>query len=228
MELEEMQSRWKQLDEKIERTLKLESELLRISVAQPARRRMQWANIGPAFDIFFCVLVVNLSGNALWQHRREWGLVLPSVVLIAAAVLLCVDTVFHFQKISEVDWGRPIADIQQSLTRVHLGRLRQLKWILLMAPLIGFCMFILGLQGLFDLGAIPIRVLDKVDGTWVVCNYGFGLIFPFVGHLLLHYFGVRFQGQAWWQRLLNGLSGSSLLKTRQEVDRWRALEIDHP
>ncbi len=53
MELEEMQSRWKQLDEKIERTLKLESELLRISIAQPAKRRMQWASVGlPSISFF--------------------------------------------------------------------------------------------------------------------------------------------------------------------------------
>ncbi len=227
MDLEEMQSRWRQLDEKIDRTLKLESELLRISIAQPAKRRMQWASVGPVFDFLFCILVVNLSGNVLWQHRQEWGLVLPAVVLIAAAVVLSIDTIFHFQKMSEVDWGRPVSEIQRALTRVHLGRVRQLKWILLMAPLIGFCMFILGLQGLGDLGAVPIRILEKLDRTWILCNYAFGLIFPVVGHLLLHYLGMKYQGQGWWLSLINSLSGASLQKTRQEVDRWRELELEH-
>ncbi len=202
MELEEMQSRWKQLDEKIERTLKLESELLRISIAQPAKRRMQWASVGPPSISFFA-----FSGQSLWNvlgsigksgawstrlsfslQRRWFFRSIPSFIFRRCPKWIGADL---FRRSSE-PYSRslgsrstvevdPVDGTLDRILHVHLGLAGAVRsWS----------------------GANSNPREDRC--TWILCNYGFGLIFPFVGPAPT-LFGDEVSRQGWWLSLINSL-----------------------
>ena len=224
MQLEELQRQWQRLDEKLERTLKLNGELLRLAVMQPARRRVNRLAIWPALDIAFCLAVMLISGSFLGNHWKIWPLVGPASVVIIAAIMLLIDSIRQLNRVSEIDWGGAVVDIQSSLSRFRMAKIRQFKWFILLSPLVGFCGLIVGLQWLLDRLPEPHFILDKLNPWWAAGNYAFGVLFIPFGHAVVRFLAKRFRCRGWWQRALADISGSSMKKTREELERWASLD----
>ncbi len=224
MQLEELQRQWQRLDEKVERTLKLDGELLRLAVMQPARRRVNRLAIWPALDIAFCLAVMLFTGSFLSNHGKTWSLVGPASVVMIAVILLLSDSIRQLIRVSEIDWGGTVVDIQSSLSRLHMAKIRQFKWLILLSPLVAFCGLIVGLQWLLDRLSEPHFILDKLNPWWVAGNYAFGVLFIPFGHAVVGFLAKRFECRGWWQRALGDISGSSMKQTREELERWASLD----
>jgi fatty acid desaturase len=224
MQLEDLQRQWNSLDEKLDRTLKLDAELLRLAVVQPARRRLHRLAIWPAIDVAFCLVILLGTGAFLETHWRTWSLIGPATVLMIAAIVLLVESVRQIERISKIDWGGTVVEIQSSLSKLGIAKIRQFKWIMLLSPLIGFCAVIVGLQWLLDLLPQPHFILDKLNGRWVISNYVFGVLFIPVCLVVVRFLSNRFRGRSWWQRMLEDISGSSMQRTRDELSRWASLD----
>ena len=223
MQLEELQRQWQRLDEKLERTLKLDDELLRLTILQPARRRVnRWA-IWPALDIAFCLAVTLFTGSFLGDHWQIASLVIPASVVMIAAVMLLSDSIRQLSRLSEIDWSGAVVDIQCSLSSLRMAKIRQFKWIILLSPLVGFCGLIVGLQWLLDRLPQPHFILEKLNPLWVAGNYAFGVFFIPFGFAVVRFLANRFHSQGWWQRTLADISGSSMKKTKNELERWASL-----
>ena len=93
------------------------------------------------------------------------------------------------------------------------------EWVILMSPLVGFCGLIVGLQWLFDRLPETQLILDKVNPWWVASNYLFGVLFLLFGHALVGYLAKRYRGSGWWQRVSDDLSGVSIRRAEQEIQR---------
>ncbi len=224
MQLEELQRQWQRLDEKLDQTLKLESELVRQTVVQPTRRRVNRLSVWPAIDIAFCLGILLLAGSFVGDHWNVWALVGPAAVVMVAAIMLLIDGICQLVRVSEVDWCGTVVDIQSSLTRLRIAKIFQFKWIILLSPLVGFCGLIVGLQWLLDRLPEPHFILDKLDPWWVAGNYVFGVLFIPCGYVVVRFLAKRFSGRGWWQRVLDDISGTSIKRARQELARWASLD----
>jgi len=224
MQLEDLQRHWQHLDEKLERTLTMDRELLRLTLGQSVRDRVNYGAIWPVLDIVFCLVVLLLTGSCLANHWQAWSFVAPAVVVMLACILLLIDSIRQLHGISEIDWAGSVVEIQGSLARLHLAKVRQLKWVLLLSPLVGFCGLIVALQWLLDRLPEPPFLLDKLNSWWVASNYVFGLLFIPFGHLMVGFLAQRFGNRLWWQRAQANLSGKSLSKAREELEHWARLE----
>jgi hypothetical protein len=205
MQFEELAQQWGRLDEKLERTLKLDNELLRLAITRPAQRRVDRMAFWPAFDVALCALVLVLNGGFLYEHWGTWSLVAPAGVIMAAAILLLADSTRQLIAVSEINWDGAVAEIQRSLSQLRIMKIRQFKWVILLSPLVGFCGFILGLQWLFDWLPGEHLILDKLNPWWVAANYAFGLLFIPFGHAVIRVLAKRFGYRGWWQDLLDGI-----------------------
>jgi hypothetical protein len=224
MQLEELQQQWQRLDEKLERTVKLNDELLRLTVLQPARRRVnRWA-VWPAIDIAFGLGVSLFAGSFLGKHWGTWSLVGPTSIVLTATIMLLIFSIRQLIRVSEIDWSGTVVDIQSSLSRIRMATIGQVKWIILLSPLIGFSGLIVGLQWLLDLLSEPHFILDKLNPWWVGGNYAFAVLFIPLGHAVIGFLAKRFQFRGWWQNLVADLSGTSLRKTKDELERWASLD----
>ena len=223
MELEELQEQWQRLDEKFERTLNVESELLRLAVTQPARRRINRLAIWPAIDMVACVGMLILTGFFIAAHWNSLALVAPAGVLMIAAVMQLIDSMLQLQRVSEIDWDGPVVDIQSSLARLRIVKIRQFKWVILLSPLVGFCGLVVGLQWLLDWLPEEHLILDKLNPWWVAANYAFGVLFIPFGHIVIRLLARQFGNRGWWQSVLDGISGTSMTKARAELERWTSL-----
>lgn len=209
MQLEDLQQQWRQLDEKLDRTLKMEGELLRLVVARPAERRIRRLAIWPGIDIGICLVILPVAGSFLGDHWRLWSLVGPVSIVMLAAIMLLIDSIRQLSLVLTIDWSGPVVDIQTSLSQLRVAKLRQFKWIILLSPLVGFCCLVVGLQWLLDRLPEQHFILDKLNAWWVAGNYAFGVLFIPFGHVVIRFIANQFRNRGWWQHLLDGISGST-------------------
>ncbi len=224
MQLEELQRQWQRLDEKLEQTLKLQSEVLRQTVMPPARSRIGRLAIWSVLDIAFCVLTLLLVGSFVGDHWQMGSLVAPAAVVMLAAVVLLIDSIRQRVWVAEIDWSATVVEIQSALSRLRIAKINQFKWIMLCAPLVCFCVLIVGLQWLLERLPEPHFILDKVNPWWVGANYAFGVLFIPFGHAVIGFLARRFRERGWWQRVLDDVSGTSVNKAKLELERWASLE----
>lgn len=225
MTLESLQQQWQMLDRKIEQSVALQTVLAKQLIVQPARRRISRLAIWPAIDIVFCGIVLLWLGSHVFNHRHDWRIVLPSLIVAFGAVLLLADSIRQLIRLSELDWAGPVAGIQQSLDSLRLAKIRQFKWIILLSPLVGFCGLIVGLHGLFEwLTEGRFLIFDHVHPRWVVANVVFGVLFIPAGAALAGYLARRCGHRSWWRSMLDDIAGTSLQRARRDVDQWEALQ----
>lgn len=224
MQFEELQQQWHRLDEKLERTMRTSGELLRLTVTQPARRRMNRSAFWPALDTAFCAAVLLVAGSFIGTHWNTWSLVVPAGVVMMAAIALLSSSVRQLMIVSGIDWSHPVVDIQRALAELRLARIRQFKWIILLSPLVGFCGLIVGLQWLLDRLPEQHFILDKLNPWWVAGNVAFGALFIPFGQAIVAFLARRFGGRGWWQRALADISGASMKKAEEELNRWVSVD----
>ena len=225
MQLEELQQQWQRLDQKLDRSLALETELVRRLVMQPARRRVNRLAVWPAIDLVFCAGGLMLVAAFLGDHWRDSRLAVPAGVVMIGFIALLADSIRQLRRVAELDWCGPVAEIQGSLERLRVAKIRQFGWIILLSPLMGFCGLMVGLQWLFgSLSDGRVDILDKLDPWWVGANYAFGVLFVPSGYFIARILAEKCHRHRWWQALLDGISGKSLKAAALDVERWASLQ----
>ena len=221
MELEQLQDRWRLVDEKLDRLLESNAAMLRRSGTQGARRRAGWLALGRWVDVGFSLSVALAAGSFLGDHASETRLALPAAVVLAAAVLLLIDNARQLHLLAEVAWDGPVAEIQRAMGRLRLLRIRQFRWIILLAPLVGFCGLMIVLHALFErLTGGRVAILDRLDQSWLVGNLIFGVAVVPIGLAISRAMGRRWEGRPFWTKLLDDVSGRSLAAARRELGPW--------
>ena len=223
MDLNELQQQWQRLDQKLDQTLRLNSELLRQSIVLPARRRIHMLSAWPAIDVTACSIVLLVVGAFTFEHVYAWSLVVPAIIVMVGAVVLLCDSVRQLIRVAGIDWFGPVAEIQSELSRLRVGKITQFKWVILCSPLVGLSGLIVGMQFLLDRFSESTLVLDELDPWWVFSNFVFGVLFIPFGQILIRFVANRFGGHGWWQQLSDGISGTSLKKAQRELERWTDL-----
>ena len=174
----------------------------------------------PALDILFVFAVLMFAGSFLGRHFNNWFLVCPAVLVMVGAVVLLVSSVFQLRLILNIDWSKKVVQIQSELARIRVAKLHQFKWTILLSPLVGFCLLLIGLQTLLDGLETKHLILDKLNWQWVIANYAFGVLFIFFGQTMFGFIAKRFGNQAWLQSIYDGIAGSGINRAEQEISRW--------
>lgn len=229
MRLEELHEQWQRLDQKLDQSLALQTELARRLVMQPARQRVTRMAVWPAIDIVACVGGLLLCGAFLGGHWRDWRLVAPASVVMLCGIALLISSILQLDRVSRLDWSGPVAEIQGSLERLRSVKIQQFKWIILLSPLLGFCGLMVGLHWLVErLSDHRVNIFDKLDPSWIVGNYIFGVLFVPLGYFVARLLAERCQGYRWWQAVLDDISGRSLKAAALDVGRWASLVREAP
>lgn len=219
MQLDELQQKWQLLDQKLDSSMQLQSELMLKVTVHAARRQMRWTLVRPAIDMVWSVIVVWFAGYFAYRNWPVVSLILPAGVLLVGALVTLIDYAFEMSLAGQIDWHGTVTEMQRLVERIRILRLRRLKWLLLLSPALGFCLLVVAVQW-----ATGVNVIEQFDRRWVVTNLAFGLVCIPVGWLLIRAAARRWGGQGWWRRMGDDLSGRSLRSARQELERWSELQ----
>lgn len=226
MQIEDLQKQWQQLDDKLDRSLRINTEVLRQTVVGSTRGRLTRWMMWPSIDIVAGMFVAIFTIAFATDHWAAWELMLPVLVLLAGAISLCISSVRQIGMISEMDWAGPVVSLQQTLASLRVVQIKQIYWILLTSPIVGFCGLMVFLQWLLDFSPEPQIIIEKLNGNWLWGNLVFGILFVALGYLATRLFSRRFCNRSWWKRLEDSLAGTTVLRARDELDQWMRLNDD--
>jgi hypothetical protein len=230
MQLEHLQNLWNQLDDKVDRSLAIENELLRRVVLEPVSRRMHWMTIWPAIDIPLSITGIGFLISFIGQDWGDSRVLVPAFALILALLALLIDSIRQIAHMTGIDWSGPVAQMQTSLEKIHIAKVRQFKWIMLLSPLLFTCALLVAVQWCsLRFTGDRMAILNKLDPNaqnWVLGNLLFGVVFAGIGGLILFVLARFFGKTAWWQSMLDGVSGAGLKRARKDVELWASLRRD--
>lgn len=215
MQLEQLQAQWRLLDQKVEQSLSLQTTLLQQVCLQAARRRLNHLVVRPVIDLVFGFFVLLVSGSCLGDRWSSPSLAVPAAALMTAAIVFSIGNIRQLVIVHGMAWDGSISGIQVSMGRLRCARIHQLKWVILLSPLIWFAAMCVGAEVLF--GGDLIRSADR---TWVIGNIAFGILFIPGGIVLARLASNRWRESSFWKNMLDDISGRSLGQARRELDQW--------
>lgn len=225
MQLNELEYLWKRLDEKVDKAIALESELLRRVVLEPAHRRINRMAIWPAVDVVIGLTGMIFCASSVGGYWLDSRVLIPAGLLFSCFFALLINSIFQLAKISELDWSGPVAGIQYALTQLRAAKVREFKWIMLLSPLWGFCGLIVFAQWLsVRVSGDPLKIISKFEPRWIAGNLLFGVIFALVGGVFIYFLSQAWGHRPWWQSMLDDISGKTLSTARKDVELWANLQ----
>jgi len=205
MNLQEMKEIWEQYDARIERALTINTELFKEQKLSKARWALRRFAIFPILDLMFALAAIWLVGAFVGDHWPDLRFVLPGSTLLLAAIILLIVNIYQLNLISMIDFGASVADNQRKLELLKVSRIRTIKWVLLLAPLLGFATLVVGVKGLLDFD-----IVEHFSSAWLVANVAFGLAFVPFGIWTSRWLAGRFGQSTLLRSLCDNVSGRSL------------------
>jgi hypothetical protein len=210
MELEDLRRIWQEQDRKLSEILRADAR----RAAESALRRAEGATRGTAWvvllDLVLSALPVLWLGAFIADHVAEPAFAVPAVVLDVLAIALLAAYARQYASLRTLDWGAPVASIQRRLADVRVRRVRVLRWILLLAPLLWALMLIVTLKGFLGVdayGAFGLR--------FIAANVLFGLVFLAVALWISRRYSDRLRGHPFLRERLRDLAGHNLAEAEQ-------------
>lgn len=143
-------------------------------------------------------------------HLAEPRFLLPALFLLAGFALHLVSGLRQRAALGRIDWGGPVAGIQERLAGLRVERVRAARSLLLLAPLAFVPLLVVAAKGLLGVDLWSVSAAR----AWIVANLVFGAAFLSAGLFLTR----ALAGRPWASRLGRLLAGQTL------ADAERALE----
>lgn len=141
MELDDLKSAWKALDERLERQDALNFEIYKQGRMDRLRRGLRPLIVGQALQMGFGIVLALLAGT-LWPHHLDVPALLVAGLVVhvyGIAAIICGGATLGL--IARIDHGAPVLAIQQQLAKlrrfyVRTGLALGLAWWFLWIPLL--------------------------------------------------------------------------------------------
>jgi hypothetical protein len=203
MELDAMKARWAEYDRKLDLTIRLNRRLLvaaKIDWARTPLRR--FAALTGAGALFGLAVLVAL-GNFIYGHWAEPRFALPGVVVQVWSIAMLAASVRMTAMAVRIDYGMPVAEIQNEIERLRALRIRVTQWGLLTGQVVWWTPFlIVALEGFWGVDAY-----QTLGAGFLGVNVAFGLASIPIEVWVARRFGAReggFSGLRWLMRELGG------------------------
>jgi hypothetical protein len=221
MELDDLKQMWAEQDAKLEKSIRLNTQLLRESGMTRVGKALAPLSWGIAVEGILNVVIVLWLGSFLGDHIGEPRLAAPAALLFVCAIAILNVGIRQWTALRALDYGAPVVDIQKRLATLRVGRIRTTKWILLLSPLLWTPLLIVGFHTLT--GVDPYAFMD---GKWLAGNLIFGLVF-LVGMLWVSKrYGDRWSRFPAVRRLMDALAGRSLAAASGALEEIERFERD--
>jgi hypothetical protein len=204
MELDELKAIWTRDNQRLERSLHLNAELLQqLSVRQSGR------SLRPLFGGTILELVLDFAGILLIgsfaaDHYREPAFFVPALLLGAYAVAIFAAVLSQAVALGTIRYDEPVVAIQARLEALRLQRIRTTQGTLLFAPLMWLPLTVVALKGLFGVN------VALSDPLWLGANALFGITVILAAVFVARRFGRHLRESSLGRALADEIAGRSL------------------
>jgi len=219
-ELDELRAKWEAHDRQLEKSLRLNRELLIASKLKPAESELRRLAIYSGLEATMWLVIVVVLGHFIAGHIRMPGLALSAVAVDMMSIGMLIALIRRMILALHIDYSQPIAAIQKQVEGLRILRIRTTKWGLLSGTTLWVPWLAVVSRGIFG-----VDIYRGVDTTWVIVNVLFGLALCLAAIWASKKYGDRIDQSPFIQRLMKDLAGSNLntaqsfLATLREFER---------
>lgn len=217
MELEQIQSLWSDMNNKLDRNWKLNLELIKRSSLDKAKRKMSSLIWLKGLEIAFYGIFTFVFINMAVTNWASIGIVVTGFVFAIWTLGICAAAIHELVLITGIDYAEPVATLQRKLIRIKLTIIRYLRLAVWILPL-NFGFIVLFFKVLWNVDIVAVG-----DQQWIIWNIVISLILflPFAvwAHIKLSPGNAN---KPWMHKLLKG-TGSQIneaLALLEEVERF--------
>jgi hypothetical protein len=184
----------------------------RIDAATLSRTRGRVGRLGVFVHLDLAQDVVALAATGWFAlaHLGEPRFVLPALVLFAGLAFHLVSGLRQRAALRAIDWGGPVAGIQERLAALRVERVRAARLLLLFAPLVFVPLLVVAAKGLLGVDVWTVPAVR----AWLVANLAFGAAFLAIGLFLTRVLSSR----PWASGLGRLLAGQTLAEAESALD----------
>jgi hypothetical protein len=218
-ELDELKAKWEAHDRQLEKSLRLNRELLIASKLKPAESELRWLAIYSGLEATMWLVIVVVLGNFIAGHIRMPGLALSAVAVDVMSIGMLIALIRRMIGALHIDYRRPIAAIQNQVEGLRILRIRTTKW----GVLFGTMLWVPWLA-MVSLAIFGVDIYRSVDTAWVIVNVLFGLALCLAAIWASKKYGDRIDQSPFIQRLMKDLAGNNLNAARSFLATLREFE----
>jgi len=131
MEMHELESAWKGLDERLQLHETLLREVRRRDGVDVVRARLRMLTVGQAVQVAIGLVIVMLAGSWWTDHLDAPHLVVYGVSIHLWGIGLLITAGMQLAAIARLDFRAPVLDMQRQLLKLRRLRVRSERWLLM-------------------------------------------------------------------------------------------------
>jgi hypothetical protein len=207
MELDELKTAWRTLDERVNNSIALNLRIhleLRRHTARVSLRRLAWL---PSVEVGLNAIAAVLNGMFLAGHLHEPKFIVPALVVQAAAVILIIAGARQLTILSTIDYAAPVVDIQRRLAALDAIRVRVNRWVIFSAALLWLPIAIVLANAILGLD-----LYQGAGARWLAINFIVGLAVLLVAVWISRRYADRFRPSSFLARISDDLAGRNVAR----------------
>ena len=221
MELDDLKARWEDFDRKLDASLRLNTQIVRVSLIERTERALKRSSFAVLAECLANLLVVWWLGSFMADHVREPRFLIPAAILEAGAMALLALFGQQVVRMRSLDHGRPVLEVQRDLQSLQIRQINLTRWIVFLSPLLWTPLVIVSLKA-----ALGVDAYDAVPG-WLVANLLFGLAaIPALAYVSSA-FSERWKGTPLLKSIMRDTAGRSLVEAKGFMDELARFEANH-
>jgi hypothetical protein len=208
-ELDELKAKWEAHDQQLEKSLRLNRELLSATKLKRAESELRWLTIYSGLEAGMWLVIVVALGNFVAGHIHMRGLAWSGIAVDVMSIGMLIALIRRMIGTLHIDYSHSIAAIQKQVEAVRMLRIRTTQWAVLCGTLLWVPWLAVVSQAF-----LGVDIYRSVDAAWLISNVLFGLaLFPAAIWASRKY-ADRIQRSPFIQRLMNDLAGRNLTVAR--------------
>jgi hypothetical protein len=223
LDLDELKQKWVEHDRKLDESIRLNQKLLSALTLNRTRSALHRLVVVLGVESLFGLAVAVALGNFIYEHIATLRLALPAIALHGFVIVSLIGLIRQIVKAVQVDYGRPVANIQQQLAALRMSTIRTTQWVLLAGMLAWTPFVIVASQGFFGIDAYR-----TFGATWLWANFLFSVAVIGLAIWLSKRFSARLGRSPFMQRLMRDLAGYNLNKAAGLLASIREFQEEGP
>jgi hypothetical protein len=217
MTFQEMQTRWDELDRKLDAAVLATTRFHALQTVRPATQMQRFWIV---FDILIHGIALAALGVFIVRHATELPLLVSALSLHIFVIVRLGSSVRQYTALSDIEWSATVTDALRRIENVRRLRILTNKWSLILAPLMWTSLLAVALEAAFGINAYEV-----FPASWLAANFLFGLVFLVAMIWVSKRYGERLRG-SWLRKLVDDFDGRSLARTSQFLQEIAAFERD--
>lgn len=136
MEIDQLRLEWAGRDSRIEQGIRMNTTLLRENLMDKGRLSVRRRGSLGVLGLIGGIGMMVLLGAFNAAHFLQWRFFVPGVLPHIWVVVTFATAIYQREQLRQIDYARPVVQLQVEFGSLRIQRLRTVKWIFLTGQLV--------------------------------------------------------------------------------------------